>query len=111
MKARIIFFATWILAVARLVASAQDETAKSPDRPLPPHIPRLTLFGERADFAHDGTRVMFLEKTFGDVYEVDLETRTPRLLTGYYPHHGYTRALYLPNGDILLSGPEQFNPK
>ena len=35
----------------------------------------------------------------------------PRLLTGHYPHHGYTRALYLANGDILLSGPERFDPK
>uniref|UniRef100_UPI00397ADD24 hypothetical protein n=1 Tax=Salmonella sp. SAL4446 TaxID=3159901 RepID=UPI00397ADD24 len=26
-------------------------------------------------------------------------------------HHGYTRALYLANGDILLSGPGQFDPK
>src|SRR5262249_22470696 len=31
--------------------------------------------------------------------------------TGHYPHLGYTRALYLANGDILLSGPEAFDPK
>ncbi|MBI4622638.1 MAG: hypothetical protein HY736_05360, partial [Verrucomicrobia bacterium] len=31
--------------------------------------------------------------------------------TAHYPHHGYTRALYLSNGDIVLSGPEQFDPK
>jgi hypothetical protein len=99
-----------ILAIATLGASAADEPARSPDRDLPPRITRLTLFGERADFAHDGTRVLFLEKTFGDVYEVDRETKVPRLLTGHYPHHGYTRALYLANGDILLSGPERFDP-
>ena len=90
---------------------ADDGPATSPDRDLPPHITRLTLFGERADFSHDGKRVLFLEKTFGDVYEVDLETRKPRLLTGHYPHHGYTRALYLANGDILLSGPERLDPE
>jgi hypothetical protein len=84
--------------------------AQSPDRELPPHITRLTLYGERADWSHDGKRVLFLEKTFGDVYEVDLESRQPRLLTGHYPHHGYTRALYLSNGDILLSGPQSFDP-
>jgi hypothetical protein len=90
---------------------ADDGPATSPDRNLPPHITRLTLFGERADFAHDGRRVLFVEKTFGDVYEVDLETKQPRLLTGHYPHHGYTRALYLANGDILLSGPERLDPE
>jgi hypothetical protein len=90
---------------------AQEESAKSPDQNLPAHITRLTLFGERADFSPDGKRVMFIEKTFGDVYEVDLQVRAPRLLTGHYPHLGYTRALYLPNGDILLSGPEQFDPR
>jgi hypothetical protein len=97
-----------ILATA---AAADDGPAASPDRDLPPHITRLTLFGERADFSHDAKRVLFLEKTFGDVYEVDLETKRPRLLTGHYPHHGYTRALYLANGDILLSGPERLDPE
>src|SRR5206468_5318628 len=33
------------------------------------------------------------------------------LLSAHYKHHGYTRALYLANRDILLSGPEQFDPK
>ncbi|MFO0909719.1 MAG: hypothetical protein U0794_15460 [Isosphaeraceae bacterium] len=95
------------LASTRAVA---DDLPDTPDRHLPAHITRLTLFGERADFSHDGKRVLFLEKTFGDVYEVDLATRQPRLLSGHYPHHGYTRALYLANGDILLSGPEQLDP-
>jgi hypothetical protein len=84
---------------------------KSPDQELPAHITRLTLFGERADWSHDGKRLLFVEKTFGDVYEIELETRALRLLTSHYPHVGYTRALYLSNGDILLSGPETFDPK
>jgi len=42
--------------------------------------------------------------------EMDLQTRTIRDLTAHYPHHGYTRALYLANGDILLSGPATFDP-
>src|SRR5262249_15834043 len=56
-------------------------------------------------------RILFVEKTFGDVYEVHLKTKRLRLLTGHYPHLGYTRALYLANGDILLSGPERFDPR
>jgi hypothetical protein len=99
-----------LLAGARF-AWAQDTAAASPDDNLPPYITRLTLFGERADFAHDGKKILFLEKTFGDVFEIDLATRMPRLLTGHYKHFGYTRALYLANGDLLLSGPEQFDPK
>jgi hypothetical protein len=110
MDARIPLFAGSILALLTLAASAADGPAESPDQDLPPHITRLTLFGERADFSRDGKRVLFLEKTFGDVYEVDRESRQPRLLTGHYPHHGYTRALYLANGNILLSGPERFDP-
>ena len=34
--------------------------------------------------------------------EIDLATAAIRNLTAYYPHHGYIRALYLANGDILL---------
>ncbi len=101
-----------LLAIAAAGPGAwADDPPKSPDQDLPPHITRLSLFGERADFSHDGKRVLFLEKTFGDVYEVDLATKMPRLLTGHYPHHGYTRAMYLANGDVLLSGPETIDPK
>jgi hypothetical protein len=98
------------LAFTSLTARA-DDPPKSPDEDLPPHITRLTYFGERADFSHDGKTILFVEKTFGDAYEINLETRAIRLLTGHYKHLGFTRALYLANGDILLSGPEQFDPK
>jgi hypothetical protein len=102
--------AAMVLLLAGFVAQTAAQP-QSPDRDLPPHITRLTLFGERADFSHDGKRILFVEKTFGDAYELDLETRALRLLTGHYKHVGYTRALYLANGDILLSGPERFDPK
>jgi hypothetical protein len=98
------------LALALTAAGPNEPPAKSPDQVLPAHITRLTLFGERADFSHDGKRVLFVEKTFGDAYEIDLRTRGIRLLTAHYKHLGYTRALYLANGDILLSGPKQFDP-
>ena len=87
-----VFSATLILALATAATGSADEPAKSPDQDLPPHITRLTLFGERADFSHDGKHILFVEKTFGDAYEVDIETRTIRLLTGHYKHLGYTRA-------------------
>ncbi len=52
--------------------------------------------------------LIVVARTFGDVYEYDLETRRYIPLTHHYYHGGYTRALYLSNGDILLSGPEDF---
>ena len=91
--------------------TTMTKAANNPADDLPPHVTRLTAFGERADFSHDGRRILFLSKTFGDAMEVDLATRQVRNLTAHYPHHGYTRALYLANGDILLSGPAQFDPR
>ncbi len=111
MTIRTILLAILLLFLVSVAAPASDEPAKSPDQELPPHITRLTFFGERADFSHDGKRILFVEKTFGDVYEIELSTKAIRLLTGHYKHVGYTRALYLVNGDILLSGPDRFDPK
>jgi hypothetical protein len=87
----------------------QEKKVTSPLEELPPWIERITHFGQRADFSHDGKRILFLEKTFGDVYEVEIETKKIRPLTHHYFHEGYTRALYLSNGDILLSGARKFN--
>ena len=102
-----IFVTSLFLALSFRAAAADD----SPENHLPPHITQLSAFGERADWSPDGKKVLFLTKTFGDAMEMDLATRAIRNLTAHYPHHGYTRALYLTNGDILLSGPESFDPK
>jgi hypothetical protein len=110
MRARTFFIAIIPFTALLLGLAPPEQVGKSPEQELPAHISRLTLFGERPDFSHDGKKILFLEKTFGDVYEVDLKSKMPRLLTGHYPHHGYTRALYLANGDILLSGPDRFDP-
>jgi len=102
----IAFFLT--LAIA---SWAQPVAGESPADHLPAHIRRLSAFGERADWSHDGKKILFLTKTFGDAMELDVATGAIRNLTAHYPHYGYTRALYLANGDILLSGPEVFDPK
>ena len=99
-----------VLCIASFASAASPTTSKSPADDLPSHITRVTHFGERADFSHDGKRIVFLSKTFGDAMEVDVDSKIIRHLTAHYPHHGYTRALYLFNGDILLSGPEQYDP-
>ncbi len=89
---------------------AGDNIGKSPLDELPPHIKQVTPFGQRADFSHDGKKILFLEKTFGDAYEVELATGKLKPITHHYYHTGYTRALYLSNGDILLSGPKRLDP-
>ena len=100
-----------ILVFTRPSFAAEPLSGESPADHLPAHITRLTSFGERADWSLDGKRILFLSKTFGDAMELDVATRAIRNLTAHYPHHGYTRALYLANGDILLSGPEEFDAK
>jgi hypothetical protein len=91
--------------------AADSKEDQNPADHLPPHIMQVTWFGERADLSHDGKKILFLTKTFGDAMEIDLATKRIRNLTAHYPHHGYARALYLANGDIILSGPESYDPK
>ncbi len=91
----------------------QTETAFTggwTDENYPSYIRRISYFGQRADWSHDGKRILFLEKTYGDAYEIDLDSGIIRPLTHHYYHNGYTRALYLSNGDILLSGSRTFDP-
>jgi Tol biopolymer transport system component len=109
------FFFLSIVLVTLHLFGADDSTAsrdgESPPDHLPPWITRLTHFGERADWSSDGKKILFLEKTYGDVFEADVETGIIRPVTHHFYHVGFTRALYLTNGDILLSGPEAFDPK
>jgi hypothetical protein len=59
--------------VARLSA-AEPALNASPADHLPPRIRQVSWFGERADWSHDGTRILFLSKTFGDAMELELAT-------------------------------------
>jgi hypothetical protein len=93
-------------------AAQQSEGSKVwTDKEYPAYIKRLTHFGEWADFCHDGTKILFLNRNFGDAYELELKTGIITPITHHFYHGGFTRALYLANGDILLSGPRQFNPE
>ncbi len=89
---------------------AQGQAGKmgNPEKELPPHITQLTGFGERAAWSPDGKRVAFMGKSYGDAYEIDLETRSIRLLTGHFVHPGFLRVQYLPNGDYFLIGARTF---
>lgn len=74
---------------------------------LPPHIQQVSGFGERPEWSIDGKRILFVDKPMGEVYELDLETRLIHPKTRHFHHYGFTRANYLANGDILLSGPRE----
>src|SRR5262245_5229372 len=78
------------------------KTTGSPEENLPKTIRRLTHFGERASWSPDGKRIAFMEKSFGDAYEVDLATGAIRLLT-HYAHPGLLRVTFLSNGDYFMS--------
>jgi Tol biopolymer transport system component len=96
-----------------VVSAGSLSLAQSPPKPgnpedhLPPHVTRLTSFGERASWSPDGRRIAFMSKSFGDAFEIDVATRAIRLLT-HYPHAGFLRVQYLPNGDYFLIGARSF---
>lgn len=88
--------------------SAQAKKPGNPEKQLPRHITQLSGFGERAAWSPDDKRIAFMEKSFGDAFEIDLKTRMTRLLTGHFPHAGFLRVQYLPNGDFFLIGARSF---
>jgi peroxiredoxin len=90
---------------ALLPGAAASAESSDPRESLPAHITRLTWFGERADWRHDGQRFVFLNRAYGDVYEYELATQRITPCSDHFKHFGFLRALYLSNGDLLLSGP------
>jgi len=86
----------------------QAKKSGSPEENPPKNIIRLTGFGERAAWSPDGKRIAFMSKSFGDAFEINLETKMIRLLTGHFLHKGFLRVQYLPNGDLFLIGARTF---
>lgn len=98
-----------LLPITLVTYAQRTNNLVSPLDTMPPYVEKITTFGQRCDWSHDGKKLIFLEKTFGDVYEVEIESGKLTPLTHHYFHEGYTRALYLANGDILLSGSRTFD--
>lgn len=109
MKVKLRFLVVILIFSSWQAAFAQETKSQSwDDKNYPDYITKVTDFGERADWSYDGKRILFVERSFGDVYEYNLETKTYKPLTHHYYHGGYVRAHYLSNGDILLSGVKDF---
>ena len=89
-------------------AEGQSAKASSPEVHLPPGFSQLTGFGERASWSPDSKKIAFMGKSFGDAFEIDLQSRLTRLLTGHFQHQGFLRVQYLPNGDYFLIGARTF---
>lgn len=95
------------VVIAMAVAVIAAQRSGGPEDNLPSNIARLTAFGERASWSPDGQQIAFMSKSFGDAFVVDVRTKVIRLLT-HYPHAGYLRVQYLPNGDLFLIGARTF---
>lgn len=78
----------------------------------PPFHEKLLDYGERPYWSPDGKRIAFVESNYGDICEIDMETREVKQLTKHLgEHHSFLRVLYLANGDYLLIGPRQFKDR
>jgi Tol biopolymer transport system component len=95
------------VAAATLAVAFQGTKSGNPEQQLPSNITQLTAFGERASWSPAGRRIVFMSKSFGDAFEVDVSSKMIRLLT-HYPNPGYLRVHYLPNGDYFLIGARTF---
>ena len=51
-----------IILAARLSFGADPKAGESPADQLPPHITQITAFGERAEWSHDGKRIIFARR-------------------------------------------------
>lgn len=95
-----------LLLIGAVITARARGADGDPREQLPPHITRLTWFGERADWRQDGKRFVFLNRAYGDVYEYEFETKRITSCSDHFKHFGFVRAQYLSNGDLLLSGPK-----
>ena len=99
---------TIIILLLGVPAAMAQRKPGNPLEHLPPNIEILTHFGERADISPDNRRVAFMNKSFGDAFVLDLQTRIIRCLTCNVPGAAVLRVMHLMTGDYVLIGPDHF---
>ncbi|ALM06409.1 hypothetical protein SB49_00205 [Sediminicola sp. YIK13] len=106
-----LFFQVQVFFAQEQIKSPSGLINANPIDNLPPYIKLVSGFGERPDWSHDGRFILFLDKPMGEVFELEVATGITRPKTRHFNHLGFTRAMYLSNGDILLAGPNKlFDP-
>jgi len=90
-------------------ATFAQRKSGSPLDHLPSQIEVLTHFGERADISPDNSKIVFMDKSFGDAFQIDLKSRIIRCLTCNVPGAAFLRIMYLSSGDYILIGPKSFS--
>lgn len=90
-----------LLAASVIAAPATAQTTSIDEARL------LSPFGERPAFSPDGSRIAFVDKAYGDAYEIEIATGRIRNLTAHVPHQGVLRIHYLENGDYLILAPKR----
>jgi len=101
-----------LLAAAGCGAPESGFRDGSPVDALPEYVTPFSDLGAvaRPAWSADGRRFLYLDGLVGDVFEYDVASRVSRPLTKHFEHHGFTRAHYLANGDLLLCGPTEVDP-
>ena len=89
-----------IAGIGLTPATAQDTAELKMENAVP-----LSEFGGRAAFSPDGKRIAFVDRTYGDAFEIEIATGKLRNLTRDIPHNGIVRIQYLPTGDYLVTAP------
>lgn len=92
------------LILAPLTLSHAYSQTEVPELRLEDAI-ELSAFGGRAAFSPDGKKIAFVDKSYGQAFEIDLKTRAVRNLTSHLPHQGIMRIQYLASGDFLVTAP------
>ena len=101
------YFAATTCLLVSFSASAQRKPGNPLDH-LPSNVEIMTHFGERADISPDNRRIAFMNKSFGDAFTIDLQTKIVRCLTCNVPGAAFLRVMHLVTGDYILIGPDHF---
>ena len=101
------YFAAATCLLVSFSASAQRKPGNPLDH-LPSNVEIMTHFVERADISPDNRRIAFMNKSFGDAFTIDLQTKIVRCLTCNVPGAAFLRVMHLVTGDYILIGPDHF---